>query len=274
MDTKIKVIIVLFIAIAVGYAIYFIVNDVNNQKTSRKQDKRITETYEDYDIRKQILSQLDNYDISKKTKNKIYEDMSNNIERFKEMPEDDVNDFISKVISSTKSSAGSSKEKDNADKVADKEDKDDKYIAVEPAEVVVPPTIEAVNSSTKETFDQSYSNNIKVVIDTATAQINTLNSNLKQIQSLVDTMALKCQASSQTQTPSSVVAPSQVPLKAPAPKGQAQGLVQTQPVVGVQTQPPSSSPPIVDVKPSTPTPPVAPGIEGFENFSGRGYSFL
>jgi hypothetical protein len=131
MDMKLKIIIMLFVIVAVGYAIYFIMTDMSNTKKIEKFDKKITEKFENYDLRKQILSQLDTFKIDKNVKSKIYDAMSNNIEQFSDMPEDNVNAFIKDIIKQTKENF---KNKKNKKAEAEEEDEDDEKEGFEQAQ--------------------------------------------------------------------------------------------------------------------------------------------
>ena len=139
---KLKIIIMLFVIVAVGYAIYFIMTDMSNTKKIEKFDKKITEKFENYDLRKQILSQLDTFKIDKNVKSKIYDAMSNNIEQFSDMPEDNVNAFIKDIIKQTKENF---KNKKNKKAEAEEEDEDDEKEGFEQAQPSVGATQGAVS---------------------------------------------------------------------------------------------------------------------------------
>lgn len=187
MDLKFKIIAMLFVIVAIGYAIYFIMSDFSKQKSVDKIDRRITETYEDYDLRKQILNQLDTHNIDKKVKTTIYDSMSSNMEKFKDMPEDKMNDFIKDIIKKTKDAITPPSEKNTEEKKNEKfeveEDKED-----------------------KEEFEQP-ANDINNMIETTVTQIGGLEKNLSQIKKMVNAMAESCNisASSKKSDSSSVV---------------------------------------------------------------------
>lgn len=230
MDLKLKIITMLFVIIAIGYAIFFIINDFNKQKKTEKIDKRITETYEDYDIRKQILNQLDTYDIDKKAKTTIYDSMSASMERFKEMPEDKLNDFIKDIINKTKNAL---KPQRNSERFEDIEpDKLGKLTKPENAdnklEETDKPKLSKEASSNKEEFEEPNINNIDDInsmIENSVEQIGGLQKNLTQLRSMVDSLAQKCVANGPHNK-----------IKADKP--------------------------------------LTPSIEGFENLSSKGYSFI
>lgn len=239
MDLKFKIVAMLFVLVAIGYAIYFIMNDFSKQKSIEKVDRRITETYEDYDLRKQILNQLDTHKIDKKVKTTIYDSMSANMEKFKDMPEDKMNDFIKDIINKTKEAIKPPSEKDEEKKNEkfeapkesdeDKDDKDDK--------------------EDKEEFEQhslTGANDINNMIETTVTQIGGLEKNLSQIKSMVNAMAMNCNAPAVATTATSKKAKAEPTEDADKPTKKA----------------PSSS---------TST---SASIEGFENFVGKSYSFI
>lgn len=107
METKLKIILVIFILVIIGYGIYFIVSDFDKQKSSYNNDKHIIEKFEDYDIRKQVLNELDSYSIDNKTKTSVYDKLVLNIEKLKDMSKDSLDLHIKDVVNSMKKTAGS-----------------------------------------------------------------------------------------------------------------------------------------------------------------------
>lgn len=277
MDLKLKIVAMLFVIVAIGYAIYFIMNDFNNQKSKEKIDRRITETYEDYDIRKQVLNQLDSYNIDKKVKTTIYDSMSTNMEKFKEMPEDKLNDFIKDIVNKTKEAIKppSEKKKDETKKETFDDEDDDKeefnQLADNATNKPSGNTLNSGNATSGNTLNSGNAtqiNNsvvggsqmsnsgfdgakdINNVIETTVTQIGTLERNLSQIKSMVNSMAQQCkpvQQSSSYQVNTRPASSSSMNNNAAT----EQNKVLT---------------PTMDGK--------SVSIEGFENFGGRGYSFL
>jgi hypothetical protein len=98
MDMKLKIVIVVFVLIAVVYAIYFIINDFKKQNRTDKINKNIKEAFEEYDFRKHVLSQLDSYEIDKQTKSNIYENITDQIEKYKDMPFDQLDESIQELV--------------------------------------------------------------------------------------------------------------------------------------------------------------------------------
>uniref|UniRef100_A0A6C0BEP5 Uncharacterized protein n=1 Tax=viral metagenome TaxID=1070528 RepID=A0A6C0BEP5_9ZZZZ len=102
MDMKLKIVIVVFVLIAVVYAIYFIINDFKKQNRTDKINKNIKEAFEEYDFRKHVLSQLDSYEIDKQTKSNIYENITDQIEKYKDMPFDQLDESIQELVKTSK----------------------------------------------------------------------------------------------------------------------------------------------------------------------------
>lgn len=253
MDMKIKIVIVLFIVVAVGYAVYFIINDFSKTKKKEKFDRRITETFEDYDVRKHILKELDTYDIDKKSKNDIYETLNKQIEKFKEMPDDQINSFIRSTVTGNKTKVSSRKVEDEEEKIDEKFENSLDSVKPQPVSAPrAPPSDidtrsappQASVASTPQSRLESDLQTVKVapqpmlgdkdiykMIESTSTSFNT---NLNQIKGMVEAMAKQCQA------------------------------------------PPSQSIPKAALPSTTTTLPksTSTSIEGFENFSGRGYSYL
>ena len=211
---KLKIIIMLFVIVAVGYAIYFIMTDMSNTKKIEKFDKKITEKFENYDLRKQILSQLDTFKIDKNVKSKIYDAMSNNIEQFSDMPEDNVNAFIKDIIKQTKENF---KNKKNKKAEAEEEDEDDEKEGFEQAQPSVGatqgvpsvgttqgvpsvgvtqgpvaalpalPTVQALAPT-----GMNGATDITNIIDSTVNQVGSIEKNLSQVKSMVAALAQQC----------------------------------------------------------------------------------
>lgn len=103
MDLKIKIVIVLFVMIFTGYLLYFIINKINKERSNEEKEKIITENFENYDIRKFILNELDTYSMNKKDKNIIYESLSKRIDELKDMPQDKIQSLIKDIVNDSKS---------------------------------------------------------------------------------------------------------------------------------------------------------------------------
>lgn len=284
MDTKIKVVLILFVILAVGYAVYFIVNDFAKTKKKEKFDKRITETFEDYDVRKHILSQLDTYDIDKKTKNDIYESLNKNIEKFKEMPDDQITSHIKSAVRNAKSTP-----KRTSPKMEDDEEKIDE-------------TFENSNTSTikgsSSLQDSNNRNSISNDLGTSSSSKNDTTSgagatsggagssaSLGSTFGTIGAGASSASGAIGANAPSSLKANTSVDPPASMlgdtdiykmidststqfkmNLNQIKGMVEA---MAKQCQAPSSQ-----SKPMATSTKSSPTIEGFENFGGKGYSFL
>lgn len=224
MDLKLKVILMLFVLIAVGYAIYFVFKDLSKKKKADRDDERITETYEDYDIRKQILNQLDTYKIDKKTKSTIYDTLSVGIETFKDMPEGKLNEMIREVVNKARATAKSMS--GNGTKASREGFGEGEAISDIEEPEPEPPVTPAFHGA----------KDITNMIDTASSQIGSVEKSLSQIKTMVSAMAESCKP--------------------------------------VHATEPSMSTTKVDEAPKEDGKVLTTSIEGFENFSGRGYSYL
>jgi hypothetical protein len=232
MDMKLKIIIMLFVIVAVGYAIYFIMNDMSNTKKIEKFDKKITEKFENYDLRKQILSQLDTFNIDKNVKSKIYDAMSNNIEQFSDMPEDNVNEFIKDIIKQTKENFKNKKNKKAEEDEDDGEEKEGFEAqpavggvaqpvqttqpsggiaqplqttqptggVVQPSGGVVPPSqpvqplppLPTVPALAPAGAGMTGATDINNIIDSTVVQVGSIEKNLSQVKSMVAALAQQC----------------------------------------------------------------------------------
>lgn len=95
---KIKIIMILFIIIVIGFSIFIVLSVFNKEKKKEVQDKKIEETFENYDMRKFILNELDKYDISKTKKSAIYDSLSNKIEELRDMSQQDLSNFVKDIV--------------------------------------------------------------------------------------------------------------------------------------------------------------------------------
>lgn len=98
METKMKIVLVLFVVVLLAYAIYYVMSDVNKQKASEQKDKRLVETFEEFDILKEIRRKLDKLNINKKTKTEMFKSLSGKIDTYKDMSPEDLNDMINEGI--------------------------------------------------------------------------------------------------------------------------------------------------------------------------------
>ena len=325
MDTKLKIVLIVFVCVAVGYAIYFVLSDFSKDAKETKIKKNITESYEDYDIRKNILSQLDNYNIDKKAKNAVYEVMNKNIEKFKDMPEYKMEEFIKEVVADTKKSLKSatkkasaksenSKEKRGEDvkgarraKHTDDSDAEDFEEDDKKEDFLDPPSNSGVSTSSQE---------IQHMLDTASSQLSSIGGNIMQLKSLVDKMTSECTTKSTATTKTTGSSIQSPPFSTAFANGSNTGVANTgvantgvantvnssvtgSGLTGVSNSgvsgstlqlPPTSTaniagPNTLPSSGSTGGSIVTTGtnlgatgtkstIEGFENFSGRGFSFI
>lgn len=100
---KIKIIIVLFVMMLTGFLLYFIISKINKERTKEEKQNIITESFENYDIRKFILNELDTYTMTKKDKNIIYESLSKRVDELKNMPQDKIQSLIKEIVHDSKS---------------------------------------------------------------------------------------------------------------------------------------------------------------------------
>jgi hypothetical protein len=101
-----KIVLVLFVVVLLAYAIYYVMSDVNKQKANEHKDKKIMETFEEYDIRKVIRSELDKFKMDSKIKSKIFDSLSGKIDTYKNMSPEDLKDMINAGIADLKKRYG------------------------------------------------------------------------------------------------------------------------------------------------------------------------
>lgn len=101
-----KIVLVLFVVVLLAYAIYYVMSDVNKQKASEQKDKKLMETFEEYDIRKTIRSELDKFKIDSKIKSKLFDSLSGKIDTYKNMSPEDLKDMINAGIEDLKKRYG------------------------------------------------------------------------------------------------------------------------------------------------------------------------
>jgi hypothetical protein len=81
-------------------------SDVNKQKANEQKDKKIMETFEEYDILKTIRSELDKFKIDKEIKSKIFDSLSRKVDTYKNMSPEDLKDMINAGIADLKKRYG------------------------------------------------------------------------------------------------------------------------------------------------------------------------
>lgn len=184
MDTKFKIILVIFILVFIAYGVYFVIKDYNKEKSKYSSDKHLVEKYEDYDIRKQILNELDAYGIDNKTKTSIYDKLVADIDNLKNMSKDKLDDHIKDVVNAAKKATTKAPvTSTEASKESFEEDKTEETVVTEkfhmPREDKAPGNKSADKDDEKE---------IERLLD------KTM-SDLKQVKSMVGTMSKRINAS-------------------------------------------------------------------------------
>jgi hypothetical protein len=180
MDTKLKIVLVIFILVLIAYGIYFVIRDYNKQKSNMSNEKHFIEKYEDYDIRKQILNELDTYSINNKTKTEIYDKLVADIDNLKNMSKDRLDDHIRDVVNAKKKV-----EKKAPEEVQPKPAKETFKDAMEESDDE-PENEPKAPQAAKEPFVED---------DKIESMLDKTMSDLKQIKSMVSDMGKRCKAS-------------------------------------------------------------------------------
>ena len=202
METKMKIVLVLFVVVLLAYAIYYVMSDVNKQKASEQKDKRIIETFEEYDIRKQILGQLDKFKIDSKTKTKIFDSLSGKIDTYKNMTPADMKDMINEGIKELEKRYGVAKTKE-AYVEQDEEPEEQPPEDVEETYEDKDPSLDSISKAFKskretfakeDTFDEpapikrpkeQHNSDIADILDNTSASLETVQRNLTKLKNIL-----------------------------------------------------------------------------------------
>lgn len=308
MNMKMKIILLIFVLIVIGYGIYFVSKDVLKQSKLDSYEKKVHESYQDYDLRKFILNTVQSFDLKKKDKDALYEQFSSRIEKYKDMPLEKLEDKIklaaSEYMNTTKRLFSVKKnevtapapavalpmeesdiEEDNDDveeineeedvvesfyaknkndKKKDDKKKDNKKDAKKPQnkrrDTFVDLNPAELPSNNKKFVDDK---EIEKTIDETIGALNVFETNMKKIRSMVGDMADKCnlQHTMSTKEEQNKKAEKHqdfrnIDKELPNEPTKENGILSTLRALDPRKKEPEAS------------------IEGFENNSIRGYSFL
>ena len=181
----------MFVVVLLVYAIYWVLSDINKQKANDRKDAKILETFEEYDIRKQILQQLDKFSLDSITKTKIFDSLSNKVDTYKNLSPGELKEMIETGIKELEKRYESSKK---PKKVIDTEDYEDDEEQAK---------LDAISKSfkiTKESFakddivdepapvkrqEKTYDADIANILDNTSAGLETVQRNLTKLKHIL-----------------------------------------------------------------------------------------
>jgi hypothetical protein len=194
MDAKLKIVLVLFVVVILAYAIYWVLADINKQKVNEKKDTKILETFEEYDIRKQILQQLDKLSIDSITKTKMFDSLSNKVDTYKNMSPEEVKDMIDTGIKELGKRFNSNK------KTSKEEEAEEFEVDEELAKLDAIAKSFKTTTPTKETFAKNeeedepapvkrqqkpYDADIASILDSTSSNLETIQRNLTKLKHIL-----------------------------------------------------------------------------------------
>jgi hypothetical protein len=194
MDTKLKIVLVLFVVVILAYAIYWVLADINKQKVNEKKDTKILETFEEYDIRKQILQQLDKLSIDSITKTKMFDSLSNKVDTYKNMSAEEVKDMIETGIKEMGKRFNNKKTSKDAEEEAEEFEVDEELAKLDAIAKSFKTT-----TPTKETFakneedepapvkrqQKTYDADIAGILDSTSTNLESIQRNLTKLKHIL-----------------------------------------------------------------------------------------
>ena len=207
-----KIVLVLFVVVLLAYAIYYVMSDVNKQKASEQKDKRIIESFEEYDIRKEIRRELGKFKIDEKLRTKIYDSLSGKIDTYKNMSPEDLKNMINAGIEDLKIRYGVSspsparapavanptKEQyeEEEEEEAPNEDVEESYEDLESISKAFKPTFAKETFAKEDTFDEpapgkrpppkeQHSSDIADILDSTSVSLVTMQRNMDKLKNIL-----------------------------------------------------------------------------------------
>jgi hypothetical protein len=205
-----KIVLVLFVVVLLAYAIYYVMSDVNKQKANEHKDKKLMETFEEYDILKAIRSELDKVKIDKEIKSKIFDSLSVKVDTYKNMSPEELKNMIDAGIKDLKkrygvspSTAPSAKEA-YAEEEEEEEEEEQEDVQEEYEEERKLDSISKAFKRTRETFakedtldapspapkrppPKDNSGDIAAILDNTSLSLETVQRNMTKLKNILVT---------------------------------------------------------------------------------------